>query len=232
LFERVSIPALLLGAIYSAYGTVLVVNQALNDRRDLIINVSTKAEKPLSVAQGWLIYSDDFAPMLVGLIVFISVYCLILERIPSFVTQDPLLRQQVNKLKWLCMMLPLTGLIGFVIGGWEDVVKITHYLTARAHPDISALPMQVAKENDAVYGTIVRELLGSIIVNTTPGSDLCDAKLVLCRAPFRKEEMVVGQSAARRMYIVRKLPDAQANALLSYLRPPTAAARPKAPGTN
>jgi len=125
--QLVGIPALLLAAIYSAFGIVLQAYNLLNGRRDLILGLGVN-HAPQSQAAANVVLNDDYVPLWLGLCFFIAIFAGIMFVVPRFVTKNQHLSRKLKTLRRLCIALPISGFFAFLIGGYYDYAAIKEFI--------------------------------------------------------------------------------------------------------
>jgi len=133
--ERIAIPGLLVGALYSAYATALSGLRYNNETRNTILQIGVypKPADAIPKVHAELLFYSDWIPILVGNCVYALLIGIVIWWVPGFVMQHrdltPEMKKKISILRWFCVLLPAVGFLGTLIGGWLDFRQIRDYVS-------------------------------------------------------------------------------------------------------
>lgn len=120
--EKLGVPIVLIGALWSAMGVVLEAFKVINERRDLVLNLIGECGKcTLQSLKPLIIYWTNMFPLTIGLVIFLIIMTGVLIKIPTFIT--PADRQFAAKLTVMSYIIAIPmvfATVAFLIGGGFD----------------------------------------------------------------------------------------------------------------
>jgi hypothetical protein len=142
--ERIAIPGLLVGIMYSAYSTALTGIHYLNDVRNTIFQIalpmpSTTTKLPREFAA--MLFHDDWIPLWIGNTVYMGVVAMVILLVPFFLMKVRHIEPHVQLGIWIlagsCFLLPFAGFICNVYSGIFDIRDIHHFIESLPKLDAS-----------------------------------------------------------------------------------------------
>lgn len=117
-FEKLGVPIVLIGSLWSAMDVVLSAFKEINERRDLITDLIDKCGKcdDCSLTPA-IVYWTNLFPLSAGVIIFLAIMTVVSIKMPAFANLlDQDFAAKLERLARLIALPLLIALLGFVAG--------------------------------------------------------------------------------------------------------------------
>ena len=118
--EKKNLPLTILAGLWGAFDVVIKVFEILNKERDLAFKLK-RCPDGLGVTANDVLLSD-WLPLWVGVGAFLIIVCVVFRRLPQFFEADD---DNARKLSNVALILPLIGVLGWLIGGGFDLINFS-----------------------------------------------------------------------------------------------------------
>jgi hypothetical protein len=127
--SELQIALLLEAATWGSFGVTVSVFTTINQKRDLILRGRDK-DNIYHLDHRKLMFYSDLIPMQAGISIFMGVFAIILLSLPSLAVEGT----DTRRLELLCnlaSLVPISGLMGYTLGGFRDIFTVGAVLSRR-----------------------------------------------------------------------------------------------------
>jgi hypothetical protein len=121
--EKLSVPIVLIGSLWSAMGVVLEFFKIINERRDLVLTLIEKCGKCVAhPLRPLVIYWTNMFPLSLGVFIFLIIMTGVLIKIPTFITfADGQFAAKLQTMAYIIAIPLAFAAVAFLIGGIFDL---------------------------------------------------------------------------------------------------------------